>query len=637
MMPHLRSSHSLDRRRFFAAGLAGLASSAIAGILLPGCATPLMRGQTPEADPLAEPPGLELVGDSTRPYGLNWIKLEAVALVTNLHNTGSDPPAGDLRSRLIGEMMSHEVRKSDKVLASPTTSLVVVTGYLPPGVQKGDAFDVEVRVPSRSETASLRSGWLMQTRLRQMQVLQGTVHTGSVDGLAQGDLLVDAIFDGGEDKIYETRARVLGGGISKTTRQLGLAIAKDGASIRMSTMIGAAINDRFHAFEAGVKKGVAVPQRDNYIDLSISPRYQHNLARYLRVVRNIPLRENPVERIERLALLEKKLLEPATAALAALQLEALGNEGVPALTKGLPSNDPEVRFYSAEALAYLDQAEAAAALGKAAQDEPAFRWHALTALATMTHVSALDALNELLHVQSVETRYGAFRALRIRNAADPATRGEVLDKKFRYHLIPTTGEPLVHVARSRMPEIVVFGHEQRLKSPKFLFAGREIMVTTLENGDLKVGRFQAGYETKYETCSTELDKLIRTIVKLGGGYADVIQCLQEARKAGCLESRIAVEALPRPNRKFYRDDDPLPEAPADEPGSESPGGESSPPLVRLRAATPSPELFTDGIETASANEKAQEEVRAVSGETYVAPEYQPQPGILDRLNPFGGQ
>ena len=639
-----RLSLSLNRRRFLLAGLAGSAAS------LSGCAAPLMRGQTPEVDAPAEVKELELVGDLTRPYGLNWLKLESVALVTNLPNTGSDPPPGEARERLKLEMMTHQIRESDKILASPTTSLVLCTAYLPPGVQKGDTFDVQVRVPSRSQTTSLRGGWLMQTRLRQLAMLGGSVHSGSVDGLAQGDLTVDAVFEGADDKILETRARVLGGGVSAITRPLGLAIAKDGASVRMSTLIGSVINNRFHTFEAGVKKGVAVPKRDNYIELSISPRYKHNLARYLRVIRNIVLRETPVERVERLALLEKKLQQPATAPLAALQLEALGSEGLPALKAGAKSNDPEVRFYAAEALAYLDEADAAGPLAQSAASEAAFRWHALTALASMTHVSALDALNDLLHAQSIETRYGAFRAIRTRNAAEPATKGELLDKKFRYHVIPTTGEPLVHVARSRKPEIVLFGHEQQIRPPKFLFAGREIMVTALDSGELKVGRFLPGHETQYETCPARLDPLIRTIVNLGGGYGEVIQCLQEAREANCLEGRLAVEALPRPNRKFYRDDDPLPEAPPDDgPSSEpdagtvaqasgqSPGPSAGPPpagAVR-QAATPAPELFTDGIESGQARAARQPESMATPGQPYVAPDYsQPKPGWFDKLNPL---
>ena len=641
---------NIDRRLFLALGLTSCA----------GCATPLWRGQTPEADlPLEEfEKKLETVGDYARPSGLNWVKLESVALVTGLDNTGSDPPNSPQRQMLIAEMQSHDVRQAEKVLASPTTSMVIVRGYLPPGVQKGDTFDIEVRIPSRSETTSLRGGWLMQSRMRQMEVMGGSVVTGSIDGLAQGDVLVDAIFDGTSDKVHETRGRILGGGISATQRKLGLGISREDASVRISTLIGKAINQRFFTVDAGVKQGVAEPQRDNFLELAVAPRYKHNLARYLRVIRNIPLKETPVERLERIQLLERKLLEPASSALAAIQLEAIGNESAGALKKGLTSTDPEVRFYAAEALAYLDQSEAAAPLAAAAQAESAFRWHALTALAALSHMSALDALSDLLHVQSVETRYGAFRALKTRNPEDPTIKGELLDKRFRYHAIATTGEPLIHITRTRTPEIVVFGHEQRIKLPTSgIFAGKRIMVVGLENGDLKLGRFSPGEETVYESCPPTLDLLIRTLVKLGAGYAEVVQCLQEAQNAGCLECRLAVEAVPRPDRKYYREGDPLPEAPAEDtaesanansplaPEGRGAGGEGeaasqdSEPLANRRASTPAPELFQDGIGARSAADDRRPRSQTSDSETYVNPDYRPQkpPGFFDRLNPFGNK
>jgi flagellar basal body P-ring protein FlgI len=616
-----------DRRLFLALGLSGIC----------GCATPLFRGQTPDEESAAvqDEKKTEMVGDYARPRGLHWVKLESIALVTNLDNTGSDPPPSEQRTMLITEMQSHDVRQPDKILASPTTSMAYVRAFLPPGVQKGDPLDVEVRIPMRSETTSLRGGWLMQTRLRQSADLGGSVLRGSIDGLAQGDVLVDAVFDGTSDKIHETRGRVLGGGISQMTREIGLAISKNDASIRTSTLIGKSINQRFFALDAGVKKGVATPERDDFLSLSVAPRYKHNLARYLRVIRNIPLRENPIDRTERLQLLERKLMEPISCALASLQLEAIGNEAIGVLKQGLKSSDPEVRFYSAEALAYLDQPEAAAPLAEAAKAESAFRWNALTALATMTHVAALDGLSDLLHVKSIETRYGAFRAMRTRNPQDPTTRGEILDKKFRYHVIPTTGEPLVHVTRTRMPEIVVFGHEQRLKDPQILWAGKRILITPLENGYLRAGRYDPGEETAFETFPPELDKLIRTIVKLGGGYADIVQCLQEARQAGCLEGRLAVEALPRPNRKYYRDDDPLPEAPEDD-STEKP--EEKAPLADRRVATPSPELYRDPLKAGATSDGQEEERKAIPGGKYVDPAYVPkEPTLLDKINPFGSK
>jgi len=39
------------------------------------------------------------------------------------------------------------VDNPNEVLMSPNTSLVLVRGFLRPGTQEGDRFDVEVRIP----------------------------------------------------------------------------------------------------------------------------------------------------------------------------------------------------------------------------------------------------------------------------------------------------------------------------------------------------------------------------------------------------------------------------------------------------------------------------------------------------------
>jgi flagellar basal body P-ring protein FlgI len=625
----------VDRRSFLRRSLLGMGLSAAAGwAVLPGCATPLFRGQSPDEALPEEEKKLELVGDYTRPWGLNYVKLESVALATNLDNTGSDPPPSPQRDQLINEMQSHEIRTPDKILALPSNSLVLVRGYLPPGCQKGDHFDVEVRVPSRGETTSLRGGWLMQSRLRQMEVLGGRIHTGNVDGLAQGDLLVDAVFAGSEDKVLETRSRVLGGGVSLTSRPLGLAIRREDASVRISLLIAASINSRFFSFDRGVKKGVAEPQRDNFMELVVSPRYKHNLGRYLRVIRNIALKENAVARVERLQVLERRLLEPTTSALAALQLEAIGKESISSLKSGLQAKDREVRFYAAEALAYLDDADAAPVLGEVARAESAFRWHALAALTAMDHVAALEALTNLLHEKSAETRYGAFQAIRTRNPNDPGTKGEVVDKKFRYHLIPTTGEPLVHFARSKRPEVVLFGHEQRIKPPAFIQISRGLTMKGVEGNQIKVSRFRPGDENdSFETCSTELDQVIRTIVKLGGGYADVIQAIQELKKENCLEARVAVEALPKPGRAFIRDENEP--TPPDEEEDESEESKVPTEFAGHAVGTPAPELFNDQLNHSTPTEKKEK----LQIDTFVAPGYEQQPekSIFGKLNPFQGE
>ena len=78
----------------------------------------------------------------------------------------------------------------------------------------------------------------------------------------------------------------------------------------------------------------------------------------------------------------------------------------------------DMKFYAAEALAYLDDTAAAGVLAEVARNEPAFRVNALAALSAMDDASAYEGLRSLLEVKSAETRYGAFRALWAMNQHD---------------------------------------------------------------------------------------------------------------------------------------------------------------------------------------------------------------------------
>lgn len=617
----------LSRRAFLGLGM-GLAAAC------GGCASPLMRGQTPDEDDLVsedkERREVELVGDYARPWGLHFTELESVGLVTNLDHTGADlPPTAPQRKLLINEMMSHEVGHPDKLLRSPTTSIVLVRGILPPGIRQGDKFDVEVMLPGGSETSSLRGGWLMSSRLRQVAVIEGTLHTGHVDALVEGNVLVDAVFENQSTRATETHGRILGRAVSNVNRDLGLAIREKDASYRIVTLISKAVNNRFYTFDQGVKSGVCTAKRPNFLELSIPANYRHNIAHYVRVVGKIPLREDGVKRAERIDLLEKKLLEPSSAASAAVQLEAIGKDAIGALKRGIAASDPEVKFYAAEALAYLDDAEAAAPLGEVARSESAFRWHALTALTSMNQVSALSVLSELLHVASAETRYGAFRAIHTRSPDDPSTKGETLGEAFYYHLLPTSGEPMVHFTRSKRPEVVLFGHDQRFIPPEAANAGKSILVTTVNEEMAKVSRFRPNEETISETCGTSLDQLIRTVVRLGGGYADVIQLVHELKKGGSLASRVAIEALPSPRREFYRDSDEEAQAASAEEGA-APAIEAN-----QQTADPAPSIFSDPLQQRPAAGSTSESPT----ETYVDPAYREPQGkrFLDRINPWSGK
>lgn len=540
-----------------------------------GCSTPLFRGQNSTTKDLTDIVGEErssrsrFVGDLTVPVGTSYQKLEAVALVTQLDGTGSDPPPSPLRDQLKKEMQTHNVRRPEEALQSKDTALVLVRGFVPPGALKGDTFDVEVQIGPKTDTTTLLGGWLMQSRLRETAVFDNDVHTGHVAALAQGPIVIDALFDKSEDQVLKTRGRVLTGGIVQLDRTLGLGIRSEFTSVKMSSAIGNAINERFHDFEHGTKKGLANPTRDDYLELKVHSRYRHNFSRYIQVVRSIAISESPVERIARMSELEKQLMEPTTSQSAALQMEAIGKDAVNTLRKGLVSSDPEVRFYAAESLAYLDDVDAVPDLLAAARTERAFRWRAITALAVLDQYSAQEALLALMNVPSAETRYGAFRALRAHNPRDPLVRGEVLGDEFALHTMATTGDPLIHIARATRPEIVLFGHGQRIESPTFMFAGKNILIKRENEQSVKVTRFVAGRDDEHEICSTALEDVLRTIVKLGGGYAEAIQAVEEAKSKGFLAARVEIDALPRQGRVYNRAE-PTSSDGADPPDSRTP-------------------------------------------------------------------
>ncbi len=575
-------------------------------VLLAGCNPLFVRTQSPEdlESLLTE---AELVGDLAVAANTAPVAVEAIGLVTGLSGTGSDPAPSPERAEIIAEMQTRGVAKPNRVLESPDTAVALVVGYLRPGIQKGDRFDIEVRVPSQSETTSLRNGWLMECRLRERRIFGAQIHDGPILALCEGPILIDPGAERDENGVMANRGRILGGGVALKSRPLQLVLRPENRDVRTSDRIGKALNQRFHTFSSGIKTGVATPKTDEYIELIVHPRYKDNVQRYLQVVRSVAVSETSAERIQRLDILERQLLDPVTAATAALRLEAIGSDAIDTLRQGLEANDPEVRFFAAEALAYLDDSEATPALGDAARDEPAFRVFALTALSAMDDFAAYEELHKLLAVNSAETRYGAFRSLWAMNPHDSVIKGEMLGDQFSYHVLDVGGPPMVHVTRSYRPEIVLFGKDQQFATPLTLDAGKSIMINAREGDEhVTVSRFSVSEPDQKRVVSTRVDDVIRAIVELGGTYPDVVQALQQAVEIRSLTTRFEVDALPRAGRSYERgpvgDGDASESAgdsgSAEDEASDDAAREANPldgvlPPPELESPHPTPELFSE--------------------------------------------
>ncbi|MFN9878399.1 MAG: flagellar basal body P-ring protein FlgI, partial [Planctomycetota bacterium] len=527
--------------------LAGFSCLLIASV---GCQSILQREDAKQglkalSDSSSAP--TQYIGSVAAFRGLNFSKLEGVGLVTELRGTGSNPPPSGQRDYLIDELKTHpEVENAMSLVASPDTSMVLVKGLVPPGARKGDRFDLEVILPPkpRLETTSLKHGFLFKTRMRPMVVLGSSVKKGSVSAQGRGSVLVNSLFEPRKDADNDLRGVILGGGVVLEDRTLGLKLLTEDNPIRKATSMSRAINDRFTTITRDGRTGVASPKSDKLIELSIPENYRLNVGRYSQVVSQIAFDETPQARVNRLEQLARELNQPVTCRDAALRLEAIGLEGVPALRRGLLNSDPEIRFQAAEALAYLGEADGIDVLLETATSSPKSRWHALTALSASQSPQASEALLSLMSGESAEARYGACRAVETRSPSARLAVGEWLAGEFYFHEVPSSGPPMVHLTRSKRPEICLFGKEHQF-ADDFIFVQNGLTVRADGKGSLLLIRYLSGQQEERRVCSTNLSEAIRQLASLNCSYTEMVELLQEARSGNQLTSRLAINSVPR--------------------------------------------------------------------------------------------
>jgi len=499
-----------------------------------------------------------LVGDCTYIGHYKAVNVHGFGLVVGLPGTGGEDANTIHYDRVHSDMNRRGVPNIRATLASPQTAVVEVIGYMRSGIQEGDRFDVQIILPQETNTKSLRGGRLMETRLSEMGSIEGQLRTGDTRAMVQGPIMVaDPLATETNNPSGLKTGTILGGAVTKKSRSLSL-IQKDKRSPFWNDQIAKAINKRF-PLSSGLQRGVATAKTDILIILDIHPTYANDIHRYIKVIQSIVFHETQVQQLQRMERLKDELFEPVTAQRAAFQLEAIGKSAIGVLQQALRSPNREIRFHAATSLAYLGDSTSAKELAEIAHSEPAFRVYALNALSVMKNdLEAESYLQELLHVPSAETRYGAFRALKNRNPLDQTIRGEMLGDQFgqfSYHGISSRTTPMVHITSKKYPEIVLFGTDIFLKQPFAVNAGPTIYVNGQSPGGVVVTRIETSGIDEKRTVSHRLDDIIRAVVDMGGTYPDVVQLLREADMNRVLSCRLEIDRLPEPDRVYRRQND----------------------------------------------------------------------------------
>lgn len=497
----------------------------------------------------------QLISSRVTISGMTTPLIEGVGLVTGLDGTGGDVPPSTYRRMMLEEMKKRRVENPQKVLQSPSTAVVVIRAYLPPLAQKGDTLDIEVILPPGSEATSLRGGWLLPTRMFEQGFVAGHGQIRDDEAaVASGPILLSL----GDDTDLKDAGIVRKGSIPGGAKYIGdnrtisLILRSDYRSARNAKRIADRVGMRFHGFdEYHVRESLAEAKTDSRIELKIPEVYQNNIPRFLKVVKRVAASETPIETRIRMERLRENLLDPVKSEEAALQLEAIGKDSIPVLRDGLESKNLLCRFQAGSALAYLGDDSGVAALAEAAESNRALRVWALLAMSSLSGGEAISELVGLLDAESIETRYGAVRALTTVDEHHPSVEGFPLSDRAVLRVLQSAGTPVVHLTKSQKSEITLFGADQEFVLPLVARAGSRIMVVG-KPGDrsIRVSKFAPGEEDETRTVTPMIADVVRAAAELGASYPDLVGLILEAEKQGNLPGSIAIDALPKGGRAY---------------------------------------------------------------------------------------
>ncbi|MCL2348326.1 MAG: flagellar basal body P-ring protein FlgI [Planctomycetaceae bacterium] len=535
--------------------------TAIAISLTLGCNPFTQKKSKKLTDGLPVTPKNRLLGEYASPgvSGQNPIIVDGFGLLYGLGDNGCAEPDTNIRAQVKNDLLRNRIMNVDKLIDSSDTAIVQVRANIRPGIRKGETFDVDLIFPKGSEAKSMRGGILYPVALAEMGFEQnGRIHTGTPWSFIEGPVLIDPTVDRKANPDAEKQGVILGRAVSNRDRHFTLVVDEKNRSASVAQELESRINRRFKI--PGEAKGVAQAKNYSLIEVKMHPDYHNASRRYLAVILSIRCFENETERAKRMEILKQQLLVPETASFAALQLEAMPSKaGADVLYEGLKSHNADVRFCSAESLAFLGKSGIGDILTEIAKTDKPKQQQALMALGVMgNEQEAAKNLVLLLDEKDPDLRYGAFQTLWKRDSQNPVIRGELIGKdKVGYHVLNLNSAPMVHASKTRRAEIVLFSSNIILNGPFVGNAGPMIVVELTSPTEARVVRINPGRLPETRSLPNSLDVILRAIAELGGSYQDMLDFLRDAdtpdkngRKA--LPCPFVIDALAQEKERTYQ-------------------------------------------------------------------------------------
>ena len=370
----------------------------------------------------------DTVGEVARISGREGVPVQGYGFVTGLDGTGTKVIPPGIRQQILDMMRRHKVSGAEEILSSSDNAVVMVMGIIPPGLAKGEPFDLEVRAVSTTETTSLEGGFLLECDLTRVVSTRGVDAKSEILSTGRGSVFVTPFAPSEKDKeTVDTRAgRVLAGGRSAKTRHFRLVLLAP--SVRIVDQVVRLVNGRF----PGAARGTEDPSR---VDLAVPEEFRDDDVHFLDLVGGIYVRESPDARDHRVNVLVEALKGGKDLDRIAVCLEAIGPSVVPHL-RPLATHEIEgVRFFVGRTMANLQDAQSVAVLESIAlADGSEYQESAVEALGRLKSGIGLGVLGRALNAKSSRVRVAAWKSMT--RIAPRMFVAEIFKDKFNLSIVP---------------------------------------------------------------------------------------------------------------------------------------------------------------------------------------------------------
>lgn len=537
------------------------------------------KGPPPEPlprprSPLSSNPVLAgTIGEQTLLADVHEEPLRGFGVVVGLNGKGSRDCPTAIREYLIDFLAKQVAPRGggerrpklspSQLIDSLDTAVVQVQGVVPPGALSGTRFDLRVEAIPGTGTISLAGGLLLPTQLRFFDPAAGGAGMFAGVVLAEGDgpIFVNP-FVGASDSASDAdlrRGTVLGGGRAIEGRTARLTLLQP--SYSTARAIERRINERF-----GHDPQAASALSSGFVQLTTPPAYARQPALFRQLVTHLYTRNDAatldrrLRELTRLAASGNPNIEPV-----ALVWEGIGQSATPHLQPFYTHAEPMCRFYAARTGLRLGDVTAVAVLAELAAGGPRdLRLLAIQELGNSSSPQAAARLVPLLDDADQELRIAAYEGLV--QHAHPAIRStrfpHLLDRgqlNLSLDVVAGEGAPLIHVRRTRVARLALFGSELAIHPPVFYEQAEDALTihTIEDSADLRVFAKRGGRLTDEIVVPPRVADLVIALAELpevdnrgritgglGLPYSRVVQVLADLCRDEIIRAPLVLEQTP---------------------------------------------------------------------------------------------